>query len=76
MDEYAVHQPKEFDGKMLKSTTKEGLDLGDEDEKKMPEELKADFKPVAELMKDVLGDEVERVIVSDRIVDSPCVLTT
>ena len=27
-------------------------------------------------MKEVLGDKVEKVIVSGRIVDSPCVLTT
>ena len=36
VDEYAVYQFKEFGGKMLKSTTKEGLDLGDHDEKNMP----------------------------------------
>ena len=34
VDEYTVQQVKEFDGKKLKSTTKKGLDLGDEDEKK------------------------------------------
>merc|ERR1712014_58949 len=34
VDEYAVQQLKEFDGKKLKSTTKEGLDVDDEDEKK------------------------------------------
>merc|ERR1712136_477790 len=76
VDEYAVQQLKEFDGKKLKSTTKEGLDLGDEDEKKKLEELKAEFEPLTKLMKEVLGDKVEKVIVSDRIVDSPCVLTT
>ena len=76
MDEYAIHQPKEFDGKMLKSTTKEGLDLVDEGEKKMPEELKTEFEPLTKLMSDVLGDKVEMVIASDRIVDSPCVPTT
>ena len=31
---------------------------------------------MTKLKKDVLGDKVEMVIVSDRIVDSPCVLTT
>ena len=76
MNEYAVHQPKEFDGKMLKSTTTEGLDLGDEDEKKTLEEPKAEFKPLTELMKEVPGDKVEEAIVDDRTVDSLRVLTT
>ena len=34
VDEYAVRHLKEFDGMKLKPTMKEGLDLGDEDEKK------------------------------------------
>merc|ERR1711968_49696 len=76
IDEYAVQQLKEFDGKKLKSTTKEGLDIADEDEKKKLEEQKAEFEPLTKLMKEVLGDKVEKVVVSDRIVDSPCVLTT
>ena len=59
----------------MKSTTKEGLDLGDEDEKKTLEELKAEFEPLTEL-KEVLGDEVEEAIVDDRTVDSFRVLTT
>merc|ERR1739848_715836 len=76
IDEYAVQQLKEFDGKKLKSTTKEGLDIDDEDEKKKFEELKAEFEPLTKLMKEVLGDKTEKVVVSSRIVDSPCVLTT
>merc|ERR1712219_46834 len=76
VDEYAVQQLKEFDGKKLKSTTKEGLDIEDEDEKKKIEELKAEFEPLTKLMKEVLGDKVEKVLVSSRMADSPCVLTT
>merc|ERR1711937_140947 len=76
IDEYAVQQLKEFDGKKLKSTIKEGLDIDDDDEKKKLEELKAEFEPLTKLMKEVLGDKTEKVIVSTRLADSPCVLTT
>merc|ERR1711907_436505 len=76
VDEYSVQQLKEFDGKKLKSTTKEGLDIDDEDEKKKLEELKAEFEPLTKLMKEVLGDKVEKVVISNRMADSPCLLTT
>merc|ERR1712139_274277 len=76
IDEYCVQQLKEFDGKKLKSVTKEGLDIDDEDDKKKLEELKAEFEPLCKLMKEVLGDKTEKVIVSSRVVDSPCVLVT
>merc|ERR1712060_19271 len=65
IDEYAVQQLKEFDGKKLKSTTKEGLDVDDEDEKKKLEELKAEFEPLTKLMKEVLGDKVEKELISN-----------
>jgi molecular chaperone HtpG len=68
---------KDYDGKKLKSCTKEGLDLDEtEDEKKNKEEEKAKFEPLCKLMKDVLGDKVEKVVVSTRIDESPCVLVT
>lgn len=77
IDEYAVQQLKEYDGKKLISVTKEGLDLNDtEEEKKAREEEKAKFEPLCKLMKDVLGDKVEKVVVGTRIADSPCVLVT
>jgi molecular chaperone HtpG len=61
----------------LKSCTKEGLDLDEtEEEKKNNEEVKAKFEQLCKLMKDVLGDKVEKVIVSTRIDESPCVLVT
>ena len=76
VDERALHQFKEFGGKMLKSATKEGFDLGDDNERNKIEELKAEFKPLTKLMKEILGDNVEEAMVSDRIVDSPCVSST
>lgn len=77
IDEYMVQQLKDYDGKKLKSCTKEGLDLEEtEEEKKQKEEEKAKFEPLCKLMKDVLGDKVEKVVVSTRIDESPCVLVT
>merc|ERR1712023_624485 len=77
IDEYAVQQLKEYDGKKLVCCTKEGLKLDEtEDEQKKFEEIKATFEGLCRLMKDILGDKVEKVVVSDRIVDSPCCLVT
>jgi molecular chaperone HtpG len=68
---------KEYDGKKLKNCTKEGLELEEtEEEKKKLEEQKASFEPLCKLIKEVLGDKVEKVIVGQRINDSPCVLVT
>jgi molecular chaperone HtpG len=77
IDEYAVQQLKEYDGKKLMCCTKEGLQLEEtEEEKAKKEEVKSQFEGLCRLMKDILGDKVEKVIVSDRVVDSPCVLVT
>ncbi|GJU99145.1 heat shock cognate protein 80 [Tanacetum coccineum] len=77
IDEYAVGQLKEFEGKKLVSATKEGLKLEEtEDEKKKQEALKEKFEGLCKVIKDILGDKVEKVVVSDRVVDSPCCLVT
>merc|ERR1712065_27972 len=76
IDEYCAQQLKEFEGKKLKSVTKEGLDLEDEEEKKTLEEQKAEFDALCKLIKEVLADKVEKVIVSNRVSESPCVLVT
>mmetsp|Transcript_31325 Transcript_31325/g.71639 ORF Transcript_31325/g.71639 Transcript_31325/m.71639 type:complete len:307 (+) Transcript_31325:1450-2370(+) len=77
IDEYAVQQMKEFDGKKLLSVTKENLDLEeDEDDKKKFEEAKAKTESLCKLIKEVLDDKVEKVVVSNRLADSPCCLVT
>merc|ERR1711988_141554 len=77
IDEYAVQAIKEYDGKKMISVTKEGLELPeDEDEKKKFEEDKAAFENLCSAIKDILGDKVEKVVVSNRVVDAPCVLVT
>merc|ERR1712139_716247 len=77
IDEYAVQQLKEFDEKKLISVTKEGLKMDeDEDEKKAFEEEKAKTEGLCKLIKEVLEKKVEKVVVSNRLTDSPCCLVT
>merc|ERR1719461_2296566 len=77
IDEYAVQQLKEFEGKKLLSATKEGLKIEeDEDEKKAFEEAKAKTEGLCKLFKEVLDDKVEKVVISNRLADSPCCLVT
>merc|ERR1711975_104347 len=77
IDEYAVQQLKEFEGKKLVCATKEGLKLSEsEDEKKSFEELKASTEGLCKLMKEILDDKVEKVVVSNRLEQAPCCLVT
>merc|ERR1712130_930557 len=77
IDEYCIQQLKEFDGHKLVSVTKEGLELPeDEDEKAKKEETKKAHEKLCEVIKNILGDKVEKVQVGDRIASSPCVLVT
>jgi len=77
IDEYAVQQLKEYNDHKLVACTKEGLDLElTDDEKKSQEEQKAAFEPLCKRIKEILGDKVEKVVTSTRIVESPCVLVT
>ena len=77
IDEYVVQQLKEYDGKTLVSITKEGLELPeDEEEKKKLEEAKTKFEGLCKVMKDILDKKVEKVVISNRLVNSPCCIVT
>lgn len=77
IDEYAVTQLKEYDGKKLVSVTKEGLELEeDEDEKAAREAEEKSYEGLCAQIKEILGDKVEKVLISNRISESPCVLVT
>mmetsp|Transcript_1001 Transcript_1001/g.1312 ORF Transcript_1001/g.1312 Transcript_1001/m.1312 type:complete len:705 (-) Transcript_1001:269-2383(-) len=77
IDEYAVQQLKDYDDHKLVCATKEGLELDQTDEeKKAAEEEKAAFESLTKKVKEVLGDKVEKVVLSERIVSSPCCLVT
>ena len=78
VDEYCVQNLPEFEGVKLQSLTKEGLQFGDEtdDDKKLRSLYKEKFKPLTKWLKDLLGDKVEKVTVSNRVTNTPAVLVT
>merc|ERR1711892_243026 len=77
IDEYVVQQLKEFDGKNLVSVTKEGLELPEDEAKKEKKEADVKkFEGLCKVMKDILDKKVERVVVSTRLVSSPCCIVT
>lgn len=77
IDEYAVQQLKEYEGKKLVCATKEGLKLSEtEDEIKAFEEAKAQTEGLCKLIKEVLEDKVEKVVVSSRLESAPTCLVT
>jgi len=77
IDEYAVQQLKDFEGKSLMSLTKEGLELEEtEAEKEERKNIEKDYEAFCKEVKEYLGDKVEKVVISNRISSSPCVLVT
>ncbi|KAF5302404.1 hypothetical protein FQA39_LY10443 [Lamprigera yunnana] len=73
IDEYMVQQMKEYDGKKLVSVTKEGLELPEQEEKKKKrDEDKRKFAGLYKVMKNILDNKVKKVVVSNRLVKSPC----
>lgn len=79
VDEWLVGYLTEFEGKSLQSVTQKDLDLGkleDEADKEEIEKVGKDFAPVAERIKNALGDKVSEVRLSHRLIDSPACLVT
>jgi len=77
IDEYAVQQLKDYEGHKLVSITKDGLKFDDSDEeKKKAEQVAQQNEALCKVIKDILGDKVEKVFVSQRLVSSPCALVT
>ncbi len=79
VDEWVVGHLTEFDGKLLQSVAKGGLDLGkleDEAEKKEAEKAADEYKELLEKVKASLGDKVKEVRVTYRLTDSPSCLVS
>ena len=78
IDEYCLQNLAEFDGVKLQSITKEGIKFGDEEDvdQRRLEAYKDQYKPLTTYLKDLLKGKVEKVVVSDRVANTPALLAT
>jgi len=78
IDEYCMQHLAEYEKKKIKSVAKGDVNFGDEDklEKKKEQKLKEIYSPLTKWWKAALGKKVEKVQVSKRLVEDPCIVVT
>jgi heat shock protein 90kDa beta len=80
IDEFCIQNLTEYEKKKLKNVAKGDLKLWDEDDeelsKKKEKKIKEEFTSLVAWWKKILGDKVEKIEVSKRLVDTPCIVVS
>ena len=80
LDEYTLQNFTEYKDKKMLNITRESFSLGNEknteEEKTMEEENNKDHDELCRAISSVLGNKISKVVLGQRILDSPCCLVT
>lgn len=76
VDEFMMNVLREYDGKQIKSINQGDLNLISEEEKNEINEIRETKKPLIDKLKELLKDDVNDVIISERLIDSPVCLVS
>jgi len=78
IDEFTVQNLSEYEKFKLVNVSKGGLKLFDDDEleKKKFKKLREAYKPLTDWWKNLLGDKVEKIELSKRLTDTPCIVVS
>ena len=76
IDEYAMKQLKTYRGWRIVDVTKEELEFDDDSHDPWWEQIQAGYSRFTNFLKTQLGDSVEKITVTNRLKDSPAIVTT
>ena len=75
IDPFLVQNLKNYKGKSLVSVSKE-LVLEEASTQTQEDQFRQKFNPLCSHIKSILGNKIEKIVISNRLVDSPCALST
>ena len=78
IDEFCIQNLGEYEKKKLKNVARGDIKFFDDDEKEKSRErkVKEAFQPLIDWWKKRLGNDFDKVVVSNRLVDTPCIVVS